>query len=313
MRKFKLLPLFLMLILSAKAQDKIISINHDTIHCSIVLVSSERIVYELKNVDGSVTGKIIPLSQVAEYSCTHPLGGNTEMRNWYTSKSANIPEYPFCLGLNAGFSAMPWYLDFYQYSAAMPDYLEKFNKGFHINANAHYLIKSYFGLGAEYSFLKTSASGSKQIEYSSSMFLTESEICRQYINYLGASVLFQQHPDAQKKFIIRESLSAGVIFVRLEDQITYPYLSQSGYTDISNNILLAGNTVSAKLGLSVEYKLYKTLSVGAGGDFLWGTLKKASIKSKGSNNQSSTNNNQELSNPMKLSRIDYSFVFHYNF
>jgi len=302
-----------MLILSAKAQDKIISIDHDTIHCSIVLISNERIVYELKNEDGSVTGRFMPLSQVAEYLCTHPLGKYSETGKLKTSKPAVIVENPFCIGLTAGYSAMPWYLDSYQSSTAIPDFMNKLERGFHINANAHYLINNYMGLGVEYSFFKNSASGTMQIEYPSSIFIMESEVCRQYINYLGASVLFQQHPDAKKKFIVRESLSAGVLFLRLEDQVSYPYVSQSGYTDISNNVLLTGNNFSAKLGLSAEYKVLKAVSVGAGGDFILGKLKKGSYEYKGSNNNSATTNNKELTNPMKLSRIDYSFVVRYNF
>lgn len=68
MNKIALLPIFLILFFSAKAQDRIISINHDTIRCSIVSISNERIMYELKNKDGSRTGKFMNLSQVAEYT-----------------------------------------------------------------------------------------------------------------------------------------------------------------------------------------------------------------------------------------------------
>lgn len=313
MKKFKLLPLLLMLILSAKAQDKTISINHDTIHCTIVSISDECIVYELKNDDGSVTVKFMPLSQVAEYTCTHQLGRYSEIRKLNTLMPAIIPENSYCLGLNTGISTMPWYLDSYQSSSTIPDFINKLEIGFHINANVHYLLSNYLGLGVEYSFFKNSASGTRLIEYPSSLFMMESEVCRQYINYLGASFLFHQHPDAQQKFIIRESLSAGILFLRLEDQVSYPDVSQSGYTDISNNVLLTGNNVGAKLGLSVEYKVLKTISVGAGGDFILCKLMRGSYEFKGSDNNSSSTNNKELVNPMKLSRIDYSFVVRYNF
>jgi hypothetical protein len=94
MNKFALLPLFLLLFFSAKAQDKIISINHDTIHCTIVSIGNEGIVYELKNNDGSVTGKFMPLSQVEEYS-----------RSLQPEKRSE--KHELCLGLNAGGSTMP--------------------------------------------------------------------------------------------------------------------------------------------------------------------------------------------------------------
>jgi hypothetical protein len=313
MNKFALLPFFLVLFYSAKAQDKIISMTHDTIHCTILSISNERILYELKNNDGSVTGKFMSLSQVEGYSRSQLTAENSKMRKLKTPKPAYIPENPWCLGLNAGRSAMPWYFDNIQSSSAMPDYYNKLKTGFHINANAHYMIKSFLGLGVEYSFFKTSTSGSMQVEYPSSVFLMESEKYRLYTNYLGASVLFQQHLDAHRKFILSESLSAGVLFIRMENQSTSPNASQSGYNDISNNMLLTGNSFSGKLGLTAEYRLFEAVSVGLGGDFIWCSLKKASFESKGSNNYSSSSDKQELSNPMKLSRIDYSFVLRYYF
>jgi hypothetical protein len=300
MNKFALLPFSLLLIFNAKAQDRIISINHDTIHCKIVSVDNQGILYELKNNDGTVTGKFMSLSQMEEYS--------------RTSQTETKPEkHEMCLGLNAGGSTMPWYLDNYQSYSGMPDYYDELKTGFHIKAAAHYMIKGFLGLGAEYSFFTSNTSGSVQYEYSPSIFLKESEKCRMYINYLGASVLFQQHIGAQRKFILSESLSAGVVFVRLENQVTYPNFNQISYTDISYNTLLTGNSFSGKFGLTAEYRLFKAISLGLGGDFLWCSLKKASYERKGPNNSSSSEDKQKLSNPMKLSRIDYSFVLRYHF
>lgn len=314
MKKFALLPLYLLLFFSAKAQDKIISINHDTIHCTILSVSNESILFELKNNDGSVTGKVVPLSQVVEYYRSQQPEKNSKMSEPVTPKAAYIRENPFCLGLNIGLSTMPWYFDNYQSSTAIPDYYNKLKTGFHINANAYYKIRDFLGLGVEYSFFKSSIEASTPTEsYYSSIFIMQAEECRQYINYLGASVLFQQHPDAQRKFILSEALSAGVLFLRLEDQTRYPNVSQSGYSDISNNMLLTGDSFSAKMGLTAEYRVFKTLSVGLGGNFIWCSLKKASIESKGSNYSSTSSDNQELPYPMKLSRIDYSFVIRYCF
>jgi hypothetical protein len=313
MNKFALLPLFLLLFFSAKAQDKIISIKHDTIHCAIVSISNERIFYELKNNDGSVAGKSMPLSQVAEYSTSHQPEKKSKMGKQEIPKSGYIPENPLCLGLNVGCSTMPWYLDNFQPSSALPDYYNKLKTGIHINASAHYMVKGFLGLGVEYSFFRTSTSGSIPSVSYSSIFIVGSEKYHLYVNYFGASVLFQQHLDAQRKFIISESLSAGVLFLRLEYQNTYPSVTQSGYSDISNNMLLTGNSFGGKLGLTAEYRLFRAVSVGLGGNFIWCSLKKASFKSKGSNNNNYSSNDQELSNAMKLSRIDYSFVLHYYF
>lgn len=311
MNKLALLPFFLLLFFSAKAQDKIISIKHDTIHCAIVSVSNERIFYNLKNEDESITGKSIPLSQVAEYSISPQSVKNSKMGKQETPKSGHRPEKPICLGLNAGYSTMPWYLDNFQSSSALPDYYNKLKAGIHINASAHYLVKDFLGLGVEYSFFKTSTSGRIPGESNSSIFLMESEKYHQYVNYLGASVLFQRHLDVQRKFIFSESLSAGIMFLRLEYQNTYPSATQTGYTDVTDNMLLTGNSFSGKLGLTAEYRLFKDISVGLGGGFIYCSLKKASFESKGSNNTYYSINDQDLSKTMKLSRFDYSFVLRY--
>lgn len=300
MNKYALLSLFLVLFFGTKAQDKIISINHDTIYCKIESISKDRIIYEQKNNNGSVTGKLMSLSEVAEYSIFHKPG-----------KSSRIDKVS--LGLNAGISTMPWYFDNDPSTLIKPDFYNKLKTGFHINASAHYMINDYFGLGLDYSFFKTSTSGNTLVENSLSVFIMEPEKYRLYSNYLGASVLFQQYLDAQRKFTLSESFSAGVLFFRMENQITYPYVNQSTYNDVSNNMLIIGNTFSGKLGLTAEYRLFKDVSVGFGCNYLWGILKKASVEIKGTNDSYFSADNQDLSNALNLSRIDYSFVSRYYF
>lgn len=312
MNKFVLLPLFLLLFFTAKAQDKIISIKLDTIHCEIVSISNDRIFYELKKDDGSVAGKSISLSQVSEYLTSDQSGKKSKM----SKQESSMPDNPLCLGLNAGWSTMPWYLDNYEAFSALPDYYNKLETGIHINASAHYLFNSFLGLGVEYSFFETSSSGSIPSEYYPSAFLISSEEYHLYANYLGASILFQQHPDAQQKIVISESLSAGVMFLRMEYQYVYPspgVIQSTSYTDITNNMLLNGNSFSGKVGLTAEYRLSEAVSVGLGGSFIWSLLKKASLESKETDSSNYSVNDQELSDAMKLSRIDYSIVLRYYF
>ena len=313
MNKFALLSFFLFLFFSTKAQDRIISINHDTIQCTILSINNESIRYELKNRDGSVTGKFMNLSQVAEYTRSAQPGNNRKPLKQKISKPVSVREKEWYLGLNIGGSTMPWYFDNVQSSAAVPDYYNKLTSGFHINTSAHYMINGSLGVGAEYSFFNTSSSGSMQTQYNQSTFLMIAEKYRQYINYLGPSVLLVQHLGVQRKFTLSESLSGGLLFIRMEDQGTYPTVDNSGYTDVTNNSLMTGNSLSAKFGLTAEYRLNRNVSVGLGGDYIWCLLKKASFESRGQNNTSSTTKNQELPDAMNLSRIDYSLVLRYHF
>jgi len=103
------------------------------------------------------------------------------------------------------------------------------------------------------------------------------------------------------------------LFIRMEDQATYPTVDNSGYTDVTNNSLMTGNSLSAKFGLTAEYRVNRDVSVGVGGNYIWCLLKKASFESRGPNNTSSTTKNQELPDAMNLSRIDYSLVLRYHF
>ena len=313
MKKVILFSFLLLLFIGANAQDKIINTNNDTINCKIISISSERILYELRNTDGSVKGMFIPLSQVAEYLRSNQSKKDSKIPKPESPKSKYTKENPFCLSLNLGRSNIPWYFDNIESPSTMPDYYNKLKTGFHIRATGHYMINNLLGVGVEYSYLKTSTSGSMQFEPSESIYFMDFEKYRQYINYIGASVLLQQHLDAQRKFILSESLSAGVLFLRLEYLNSYPDISQSGYSEISQNTLLTGNSFSMKLGLSTEYRLYKSISIGLSGDFIWGSLKKASFESKGSNNYSSSSEDQKLSHAMKLSRFDYSFFSRYYF
>ncbi|MBP1675816.1 MAG: hypothetical protein H6Q20_375 [Bacteroidetes bacterium] len=313
MNKFVLLPIFLFLFFNAKAQDRIISINHDTIYCSITSINNERILYEIKNKNGSVTGKFMNLSQVAEYTRSPQVKPNSEACKIKTSKHVDVPENLWRLGLNIGRSTMPWYFDNFEPMSAMQDYYDKLKTGFHVNASAHYMINSSIGVGAEYSFFNTNFSDDIPTEYSTSIFYMVSEKYNEYIHYVGPSALFVQYLDIRRKFILTESLSAGALFIRLEEQSTYPNLYSSGYTDVTSNSLLTGNTLSAKLGLNAEYKLLPHVSVGVGGSFIWASLKKANIESRASNNSSSSAYNQELTNAFNLSRIDYSLVLRYQF
>jgi hypothetical protein len=312
MNRFTLLPIFLLLFFGTKAQDRIISIGHDTIHCAIISINKESIRYELKEKDGSVTGRFMNLSQVAEYTRSPQIENNSKPRKQEKSKPVNVAENLWCLGLNIGGSTMPWYFDNSQSSAEMPGYYNKLKTGFHINISAHYMINSFLGVGAEYSFFNRSLSGTMPSQFSTSMFFMVSEKYHQYINYLGPSVLLVQHIDKQRKFILSESLSAGAMFIRLQNQSSYPNVDNSDYSDFTNNSLFTGNSLSAKLGLTAEYRLFHNVSVGLGGDFIWCSLKKAKFESKGPNN-SSTTQNQELPNALNISRIDYSFVLRYHF
>jgi len=311
MKKFALLTITLFLFIIAKAQDRIISINHDTIHCTIVSINNERITYELRNKDGSMTGKTINLSQTSEYTRSKQSNAKVNTQNTLLSKFSKPSDNLWIMGLNIGLSTMPWYFD--SSGGGVPEEYNKFKTGYHVNASAHYMLNYFCGAGVEYSYCNTSMSNDMQSQTYTSLYLTYSEKIRQYINYFGPSILVEQHPGASRKLTFSESLSAGLLFIRLENQTSSPTISNSIYYDNVNNSLITGNTFSAKLGLAAEYKVFRNVSVGLGGDFIWASLKKVSFTSKSSNSSNSSTQSQELNNAMNLSRFDLSIALRYKF
>ena len=66
---------------TAKAQDKIITINGDTINCKIIEISPEKITYERKLQDNSVVSRLIYTNNVREYICETDLSSNSPDMN----------------------------------------------------------------------------------------------------------------------------------------------------------------------------------------------------------------------------------------
>lgn len=208
---------------------------------------------------------------------------------------------------------MPWFPDSFTLSAAMPDYYDRLKTGFHLNGAFHFMFRKFFGVGAEYSFFMTDVNGSLLNEYNPSFFLTGSESVRIFTNYPAVSLLFRQNLDGQGKFSLNESLSAGVLFFRLENQVTYPYATESGYRDATNNMLFTGDSFCSKLGISAEYNPVRSISLGLGGDFMFSSLKKAAYEARGMDGYSYTGKKEELPNAMKLSRFDVFLVVRFYF
>ena len=300
MKKLFFLSLFSVLVVVMNAQDKIITINQDTIECHIVSIGAEQISYEQKTANGYMFGKSISIDQVASYfRMPQP-----DVSRMFSRR----PEHPWLFRLNAGGSWMPWLLEDTEY---LPDSGKKIARGFHLNASGHYLLTRFLGVGIQYSFFQSKANAEYPVDaggFYLPIYTMLYEKEKQYINYVGASVIFRQFLDKNKKFQLSETLSGGVLFYRAESQAStmFPDSYSSAYIEHNSNSLITGQTFGASLGISAEYYLSPFFSIGLGGDFFFGLLKKVDVKQKGSNNYNADIKNAELDDPLKISRIDYS-------
>lgn len=308
MNKYTLIVILLSLFYTSKAQDRIITTHRDTIHCRITSIGENDITYKVKRKDGTMSTKVMPLTQVQEYIGLPQLSSYSmsvfkKKKTWI-----NVLDDRWVWGLYVGRSNMPNYFDHVKFSTPLPEGYTKLKSGFNFNASSHYMFLSGFGLGFEYSFFYTGLNMSTQNEVAPSVFLMTSEKDRQYFNYYGASMLLQQYLDAKQKFVLRESISTGVMFARMESETSMPILTNTSYSQLTNNALVTGNTFSLKLGLTAEYRLSQYLWLGLGGGYFGANLHKTNFEARSSTGESSSGKDQELTNTLKLNRFEFSLV-----
>ena len=319
MRKFLILLFVLFAWQTLPAQDKIITANGDTILCRIISVSNNHIVYEQQTDKKLVSGKIIPLSDVAEYFRVPAMQSSNEI---YVSRvPAPAPEQPWLISVSVGGAYLPWLLESITEEFTENDDYKKLDKGFSLNANVHYLITDYVGFGVQYSFFTSGykSNYSLMLEPYYPTYTNMDIRERQYVNYAGLSVIFRQFLDKNRKLSLSETLSGGLLLYRAEGQyksfmpdyssLYSQYSVQMRY--FSQNALITGNTFGATIGISAEYKLLPYFSVGLGGNFMYGSLSKASSEYKDSYGQTGKSTDEKLETPRKLSRIDYSLVLRF--
>jgi hypothetical protein len=311
MRKFLFLIFGLFAWQNLSAQDKIITVSGDTILCRIISTSGNHMVYEQPADKNHISGKVIPLDNVAEFFRATDIQPSNEM---YISRAPK-PKQPWLLSLSAGRAHMPWLLEDVTDEYVENDDYEKLDNGFVLNASVHYLITNHVGFGVHYSFFTSGFNSRKPAMISSFPLYTDADIReRQYVNYAGLSAVFRQFLDNNRKFSLSETLSGGFLFYRDENQgkifMPYSYFNAipSDFRYVYSNSLVTGNAFGATIGLSAEYKILPYLSVGIGGSFLYGNLSKASGEYRTSEGGNMKFSDEELEKSVHLSRIDYSLV-----
>jgi hypothetical protein len=296
------------------AQDRIITVKGDTIFCRIVSMSDNHIVYEQHAGEKQVSGKIIQLSEVAEYFRAPVTKSYDEI---YISRT---PEHPWLFSLSLGGGHMPWLLENVEEESAGK--YKNFSNGLTLNATVHYLITNNIGFGVQYSFFTSKIKNNDPAMISSFPLYTSSDTReRQYINYAGLSVIFRQFLDNKRKFSFSETLGGGLLLYRAEEQskMFMPYYDSGIYQQnyygqvkyVNQNSLITGNTFGATIGISAEYKILPNLSIGIGGGFLYGSLSKINSKYKDSISGKVNSESMKPDNSLNLSRIDYSLVLRF--
>ncbi len=327
MKKSLLILLFFVSLFTSKAQDKIITIQKDTIDCRIISIGSGHINYEQKVSTNQHIGKSIAVSDVLQYYRTEQSYGKNAF--FLQNISRQKPEHRYLFRMQAG--PVHLFNDFVDFknrvigsgapTSEADDYIGKLKNGYNLNASFHYLLTTSLGIGVDYSFSKSASEGNFLVnEYGRMNIPTYANMEvneKIFIHFLGPSVMFQQFPDKKRKIKITEILSPGIVSFRDESrgnqyQIYWGendfYMGHPPqYFDLSNSVTKS-TTLGVKGGLSLEYCFTSQLSAGLAGSFIWGKLHKASIKSLNYNME-----DQELENDIDISHINYGFTVRYNF
>jgi len=332
MSKQKAITVLILIIsfLHAKGQDKIITLQNDTVFCRIISITPTHIQYQQKDDKQNTVGKFISIEQVREYSTRSEL--HTTSHGTCIGKQPKDPFDRWRIGIQGGgayllssFSNMEKNMQSLGISQSKIDnYCKQLRNGMYFGADVHYFITSFLGVGVNYSLFATSTQidyilglgyydyyvSQGYLGYSIPSYYPISEKDKYYVNYIGPSVVFRHWLDNNRKFRLNEELSVGYTRYREEDRFN-PYLYINTYQDITflNNLLIEGNALGGSIRLSFEYYPMPRLSVGANAGAFLTAFKTMKISTK---NMSETQA-LDADNHINMSRIDYSLAIRFHF
>jgi len=275
----KVLMMSLFLLLSfqiVNGQDKIITIERDTVLCQIVSVSPASIHYEQKSeyYPGEVRRYYIPTKQVLEYVWNdqwHEIDPNI-----LSNSQMSTLDSPWVIGVQVGGASLlassarneNALINIGLPKAQASDYYKRLKQGWSFNGDVHYLLSDYFGLGAKYSFFTSSVQSNfliKTDDYFPDYASIEMKE-KLYIHYVGPSVIFQQWLDEDHDFQLTETVSGG--YVHYRDEMRMHAVA---------NALAESNTWGINAGLSADYYPASWLSIGLQAGFMYVNLNPANV------------------------------------
>ena len=326
MRKLmKKLTIGLLLLLPfqlASSQDRIITVRHDTIFCRIASISPTSIQYEQQGPSMQRITKFIPTNQVLEHSRNSQ---SPEVNSYYWPGSSTFePEYYWVIGVQVGGASLlassandenalvnrgiP--------KSQAKDYYKQLKHGWSFNGDIHYLFSDYVGLGAKYSFFMSSAQKDFTVKiddyYPEYACMGMKE--KQYIHYVGPSVIFQQWLDENRLIQLSEMLSAGYVHYRDElrmdpNQYIFPTLPASETARTNYNVLTKSDTWGATAGLSLEYYPASWFSIGVNAGFMYARLTQLDVSTV----EATETVKLDQKDYQSLSRIDYLLNIRFHF
>jgi len=272
------------------SQDKIITINYDTIDCKINKVSHNTIFFDLNNWGVKSSGKI-PLNNVLNYI----VSGKTDQEVQKSADTGSGKKVRFGLSGGAGYltgstqNAEDQMVSQGFTSDQAESYYNDMKLGISANADFYLLITPNYGVGIKYKFFYNSSSTEGFVDPQDGVHLyytTYRETI--YVNFVGASFFYQQFIGSKKTLVLNSALSLGLTTYRDEAEYLHGYY------------LLTGENVGADLNIGLEYFLTSRISLGVDLSAFYSSIRKVKI----TDGTSTSTVELEKENYENLSRID---------
>jgi len=293
MKKILLFVIVMLGLVSAvNSQDKIITINYDTIDCKINKISHNTIYFDLNNWGVKSSGKI-PLNNVLNYI----VSGKTDPKVQKSSSTVSGKKVRFSLSGGAGYrigstqnAEDQMVSQGFAFDQA-ESYYNDMKLGISANADFYLLITPNYGAGIKYKFFYNSSSTEGFIDPQDGVHLYYTTYREKiYVNFVGASLFYQQFIGSQKSLELNSALSLGLTTYRDEAEYLRGYY------------LLTGKNVGADFSIGLEYFITSGISLGADLSAFYSSIRKVKI----TDGTSTSTIELEKENYENLSRIDLS-------
>lgn len=293
MKKYLLIAILLFSLLPiGYSQDKIITLNKDTIDCKITKVSHSTVFFNVTT-KGVTSSGSLALNSILNYSVN---------RNTISQEQKTFNTYQFerlRIGINLGLG----YLLSSSKTAeeAMvsqgftlenaKSYYRNLRSGLYANAELTWMIAPDYGAGIKYKFFDTSSRTEGFIDPQDGINLYYTTYKEQiYVNYLGAACFFQRSIGSQKSFKLNSGYSIGLTTYRNEAE------------NLNRYYLLTGKNVGMDIGIGLEYFITRYFSVGTDLSVFYSSIHKIKI----TDGVNTTTANLEKANYENLTRLNLS-------
>ncbi|NLD63782.1 MAG: porin family protein [Bacteroidales bacterium] len=235
-------------------QDRIITLNNDTINCRIRKVTRNDISFDVIT-SGITTSGNLRLAEIRSYSISTATGRSQDFKPVSGRTSGNLR-----LALNGGMGYIISSSEKAEESMAQLGitesnaraYYNDLKSGWYGGADAAWLFHRTYGAGVRYKFFNTVAATEGEIDLPGEYNIFFSEYRENiFVNYAGVLLFYRQPHSYYERFSLYGCISMGMAF----------YSNQMEF--LSEYFLVTGEALGFDGGIGFEYEITPYISAGA--------------------------------------------------